>query len=332
MKISILFIAILVLFSTNLSAQTTKVDSANSHLQIEKGIALFDEGKYEEALAIYSKVDNCDPNYWWACYETALLYYNQNKLDAALQKCQEAGNLNPDDVATISLSGSIRDVMGKPAEAIEILKKALSTRPYNRSLLYNLAVSYMNAGDLEKAEETAIRNIRINPYHKNSHLLLAKVNFYMGRIAQSYLAYNMAILLNPQVSYLNEFEKAINGKLDSLSKPYNYPYPAGVDHRNWDECTWFLKSEIAFNANFDYDYKINFLTTRQSLMLFRKLVFSPSDTSIYSQFYARFFTEILKNNYTETFFYYFLKNTGNSTVNAWYDKNAAKNDEFVNWS
>ena len=80
MKISILFIAILVLFSTNLSAQTTKVDSANSHLQIEKGIALFDEGKYEEALAIYSKVDNSDPNYWWACYETALLYYNQNNL------------------------------------------------------------------------------------------------------------------------------------------------------------------------------------------------------------------------------------------------------------
>ncbi len=332
MKISILFIAILVLFSTNLSAQNTKVDSANSHLQIEKGIALFDEGKYDEALAIYSKVDKCDPNYWWACYETALLFYNQDKLDAALQMCRESGNLNPEDVATIALTGSILDDMGKTAEAIEVLKKALTTRPYNRSLLYNLAVSYLNAGELEKAEETAIRNIRINPYHKNSHLLLAKVNFYMGRIAQSYLAYNMAILLNPQVSYLNEFEKAISGKLDSLCKPYNYPYPAGTDHRNWDECAWFLKSEMAFNSNFDYDYKINFLTTRQSLMLFRKLVFSPSDTSIYSQFYARFFTEMSKNNYTETFFYYTLKNTGNSTVNAWYEKNATKNDEFVNWA
>lgn len=332
MKISTLIIAILVLFSANLSAQTTEIDSTTSHLQIEKGIALFDNGKYDEALAIYSKIGKCDPNYWWACYETALLYYNQDKLEAALNMCRESGNLNPDDVATIALTGSILDDMGKPAEAIALLGKALSTRPYNRNLLYNLAVSYMNAGELEKAEETAIRNIRINPYHKNSHLLLAKVNYYMGRIAQSYLAYNMAILLNPQVSYINEFEKAISGKLDSLCKPYKYPYPAGVDHRNWDECTWFLKSEMAFNSDFDYDYKVNFLTTRQSLMLFRKLVFSPSDTSVYSQFYARFFTEMVKNNYTETFFYYTLKNTGNNVVKAWYEKNAARNDEFVNWA
>ncbi len=332
MRISILFITILILFSTNLSAQISEADSTTSHLQIEKGIALFDEGKYDEALSIYSKVDKSDPNYWWACYETALSYYNLNKLDAALQKCQESGNLNPEDVATIALTGSILDDMGKSAEAIEILRKALSTRPYNRSLLYNLAVSYLNAGDLEKSEETAIRNIRINPYHKNSHLLLAKVNFYMGRITQSYLAYNMAILLNPQVSFINEFEKAISGKLDSLSKPYNYPYPAGYDHRNWDECAWFLKSEMAFNNNFEYDYKINFLTTRQSLMLFRKLLFTPADTSIYSQFYTRFFTELVKNNYTETYFYYTLKNTGNKTVNDWYEKNTSKNDEFVNWA
>lgn len=332
MKNAFLFFVILILFSSNLLAQTTEIDSTTSHLQIEKGIALFDAGKYDDALAIYNKVEKCDPNYWWACYETALLYYNQNKLALSLAKCRESADLNPGDIATIALTGSILDDMGKTSEAIELLKNALSTRPYNRNLLYNLAVSYLNAGDLELAEETAIRNIRINPYHKNSHLLLAKVNYFMGRVAQSYLAYNMAILLNPQVSYLNEFEKAITGKLDSLSQPYKYPYPAGVDHRNWDECTWFLKSEMAFKNNFDYDYKVNFLTTRQSLMLFRKLIFEPNDTSIYSQLYARFFTELFKNNYTETFIYYTLKNTGNEVVNAWYGKNAAKNDEFVNWA
>lgn len=327
-----LFILILVLFSVTLFAQNSEADSTTSHLQIEKGIALFDEGKYDEALAIYKNVSQCDPNYWWACYETALLYYNQHKLEASLAKCRESDDLNPENAETISLIGSILDDMGKTTEAIVYLKNALKIRPYNRLLLYNLATCYLNNNQLELAEATAIRNIRINPYHKSSHLLLAKVNFYMGRVAQAYLAYNMAILVNPQLSYITEFEKALTGKLDSLSHPYNYPYPAGVDHRNWDECTWFLKSEMAFKKDFDYNYKINYLTTRQSLMLFQKLNFSSSDTSIYSQLYARFFTELMQKNYFENFIFYSFKNSENEAVKEWFKKNQSRNDEFVSWA
>lgn len=328
----VLVILFSILFFQKVIAQVPGSDSTTSHIQIEKGISLYDEGKYDEALAIFNKVSNCDPNYSWACYESALAYYSQQKLEAALAKCREADDLKPEDVATISLIGSILDDMGKTSEAILYLNHALSTRPYNRSLLYNLATCYVRAGELEKAEQTIIRNIRINPYHKTSHLLLAKVNFYMGRVAQSYLAYNMAILLNPQVSYITEFENAISGKLDSLSHPYKYPYPAGVDHSNWDECTWFLKSEMAFNTNFDYDYKINYLTTRQSLMLLRKLNFLSSDTSVYSQLYARFFTELMKKDYFEALIFYSYKNSGNKEVNEWYEKNMPKNDAFVDWA
>jgi len=334
MKKQVLFFIIyfLVFFSQRLIAQIPDSDSTSSHLQIEKGISLYDDGKYDEALAIFSKVSTCDPNYSWACYESALTFYVKGNLESALAKCREAEDLQPNDVATISLIGSILDDMGKTSESIVYLDQALITRPYNRSLLYNLAGSYFRAGELEKAEQTIIRNIRINPYHKSSHLMLAKINFYMGRIAQSYLAYNMAILVNPQVSYITEFEKAISGKLDSLSHPYKYPYPAGVDHTNWDECSWFLKSEMAFQEKFEYDYQINYLTTRQSLMLFRKLKFLPSDTSVYSQLYARFFTELMKKDFFEAFIFYSYKNSGSKIVNEWYEKNMPKNDEFVSWA
>lgn len=330
--LSFLFILFFVLFTKISFAQNSETDSTTSHLQIEKGIALFDENKYYEALAIYNSISKCDNNYWWACYETAMLYYNQGKLEAALIKSRESEDLNPENVSTLSLIGSILDDIGKTEDAIIYLTNALESKPYNRLLLYNLATCYLNNNQLKKAEETIIRNIRINPYHKSSHLLLAKVNFYMGRVAQAYLAYNMAILMNPSVSYIAEFEKAISGKLDSLSQPYNYPYPQGVDHSNWDECTWFLKSEMAFNDNFEYDFKINYLTTRQSLMLFRKLNFSSADTSIYSQFYARFFSELMRKNYFETFLFYSYKNSGADIVKTWFEKNAAKNDEFVNWA
>jgi uncharacterized protein len=328
---SITIILFLVLFSLKLTAQNSETDSTSSNQLIEKGIGLFEEGKYDEAIKIYSLISECDPNYWWACYESALSYYSLDKLETALSKCHEAEDLNPDDVATISLIGSIMDDLGQTTEAISYLKNALTTKPYNQKLLYNIAVCYTKAGQLEKAEEELIRSIRINPYHKSSNLLLAKINFYMGRVAQSYLAYNMAILLNPRVSYINEFEKAISGKLDSLSHPYKYPYPIGVEHRKWDELTWLLNSEMAFNEEFDYDYKINYLTLRQSLMLFRKMNFDKSDTSFYNQFYVRFFSEVFNRNYFESYINYSFKNTDNKIVAQWLKENQDKLDEFIKW-
>lgn len=330
--LSFTIIIFLIFFSKILIAQNSETDSTTSHFLIEKGIGLHDEGEYDDAIKLFNNVSACDPNYWWACYESALSYYDLGKLDIALSKCHESDELNPDNVATVALIGSIMDETGQTIEAISYLKKALETWPYNQNLLYNLAVCYTNADKFEEAEEVLIRSIRINPYHKTSNLLFAKVNFYMGRVAQSYLAYNMAILLNPRVSYINEYEKAISGKIDSLSHPLKYPYPAGTDHRKWDELKWFLNSEMSFNNEFEYDYKVSYITLRQSLILFRKMSFDPSDTSIYNQFYVRFYSEMMKNNYFETYLNYSFKNTDNKLVAEWVEKNQDKLDEFIKWA
>ena len=118
---SFLFILFLILFSQKLIAQNSETDSTTSHLLIEKGIALHDDGKYDEAIKIYSSISKCDPNYWWACYETALSNYDLTNLELALNKCRESENLNPDNVGTLSLTGSILDDMGKTGEAISRL-------------------------------------------------------------------------------------------------------------------------------------------------------------------------------------------------------------------
>jgi antitoxin component YwqK of YwqJK toxin-antitoxin module/Tfp pilus assembly protein PilF len=320
------------LFSQKLIAQNSGTDSTNSHLLIEKGISLHDEGKYDEAIRIYNNISKCDPNYWWACYESALSYYDLGKPETALSLCRESEDLNPENAATVALTGSILDDLGKTTEAIAYLKNALTLWPYNQNILYNLAVCYTKSGELGNAEEALALSIRVNPYHKASHLLLAKINFYMGRVAQSYLAYNMAILLNPRVSYINEFEKTITGKNDTLSHPDKYPYPEGTDHKKWDELKWFIQSELSFNEGFEYNYKVSYLTSRQSLMLFKKMSFEPSDMSLYNQFYVRFYSEMMAKNYFETYLNYSFKNTDNKIVVGWLEDNQEKIDEFILWA
>ena len=45
-------------------------------------------------------------------------------------------------------------------------------------------------------------------------MALARANYAMGRMAQSFLAYNMAILISPGLKNLKEFDNAITGRMN----------------------------------------------------------------------------------------------------------------------
>ena len=327
----ICFLIPIFFYSLELDAQYDSVYAASDNF-ISKGIELHNNGEYIKAIDKYSKVCKCDPEYGRACYEMALSYYYIDSIDAALDKCNEAIFLKYNDVAVYSLKGSMLDNSGRSEEGIAILSDALTRWPYNQTILYNLAVCYLNINQPLKAEEILLKSILLNPYHMRTHLGLAKANYMMGRITQSYLAYNMALLLSPSISNISAYEDAIEKKPSLVSQAYKYPYPKNIDSRKWDDLTGLLLSDIAFNDDFDYDYDVSYLITRQSLMLFRKIKFDPADSSLYNQLYVRLFSTIYQNDDFEVYLNYLLKNTNNSKVADWINKNSDKLNKFVSWA
>ena len=282
------------------------------------------------AIEIFQKVNPCDPNYPYACYEIALTLDNQGDYKAAMKKCQEALSLDSTNLRAAIMKGSILDELHKTDEAIAWLNKLEANYPYNQNLLYNLAICYINNNQPETAEKILIRALHINPYHTSSHLALARVNYIMGRKAQSYLAYNMSILMNPSVRNIKAFEEAISGQIDSIAKSYLYVSPTPGKYSKWDNLTGLLNSELAFKTEFPYNYKFNFLFCRESYLLFQKMNFNQQDTSFYNQFYVRFFKDILAKKEFETYLYYALKHTNNETVGEWINKNESTLNSFVN--
>lgn len=318
-------------FSLSLFSQNSQSALEKSRELIEKGIELYDNEEYQEALKCFNQVSVCDPNYTWAVFESSLCYGQLGDNEKAFEKCKEAYNLDPDDAAVSAFLGNLLDDLGRTSEAIDFYKVNIQKKPYNANLLYNLAVSYLNNNQPMQAEAVLLRGIRIRPFHARSHLALAKANFAMGRIAQSYLAYNMSILISPDISYLTAFEDAITGKNDTLCKPYKYSYPEGVDHQKWDELSLLLKSQIVFNEAFKYPGELNYLTTKQSYLLFAKMKFDPADTSFYNQFYVRTFEGIMSKDYFNTYLYYSFKNVNNKQTEDWLEKNSSKLKSFVNY-
>ena len=213
-----------------------------------------------------------------------------------------------------------------------ILRKALQKWPYNTNLLYNLGVCYLNAGYPVKAEEVLLKGLRINPFHAKSHMALAKANYAMGRMAQSYLAFNIGILISPGLKNLREFDNAITGRLNVVPRSYLYPYPAGYDHRHWDKLSTLLQAEFAFKDDFEYPFDLNYMISKQSYILLNSLQFNKSDTSFYNSCYAQFFTEMIRTGNLDLYLHFILKNTGNDEVTTWLNRNTAKVTDFIRHS
>ena len=328
----IFLVFFLYLNSQLLFSQTDSLAGKTSGELINRAIEYHDKSDYVTAIQILQKVSPCDPEYARACYEMGLTYYYSGDTDKALAKCREAEFLHFDEPGIYGLTGSIYDDNGQPGEGIIVLKKALQKWPYNTNLLYNLGVCYLNAGDPVKAEEVLQRGLRINPFHSKSHMALAKANYAMGRMAQSYLAFNMAILISPGLKNLREFDNAITGRLDIFPRSWLYPYPAGYDHGQWDKLSALLQAEFAFKDDFEYPYDLNYTISKQSYILLNSLQFSKADTSFYNSYYAQFFTDMIKSGYLELYLHFMLKNTGNEVVTAWMKNNTAKVNDFISHS
>lgn len=296
---------------------------------IEEGTSLYDEGKYTKAEKFFERVSKCDPRYPLACYEAALNYEAKGEYSKGLKKILEADSLQPNTIETIVLKGSLLDDLERYSEATQLLETALVKWPYNQLLLYNLAIVYANTKDYDKSEALLERSIRVSPYHANTHILLGRINYYMGRTAQSILAFNMGLLVNPSNSNVSKFEQTVTGSSSITPQAHLYPYQSKLDESNWAELNRFCRSEIAFKKDFPYNFPTNFLINRKSFMLFELMKYESNNSSIYNQLYIRFFKELTDRKQLDALFAFELQGTSNENASDWLKANKTKKDKLV---
>ena len=327
--ISALFIF---LFSISVSAQVKDTIPWTGSEFIKHGISLFDKGDYKASLEFYNRVNKCDPDYPMACYEAALSYENLGEYESGLKKVNIADSLSPDLVHNIILKGSLLDELSRRKEAIEFLENGRKKWPYNHLLLYNLAIVYVNESQYEVAEKILTECVKLSPYHSGTHFLLGTLNYRMGRIAESILACNMGLIMNPSVNNVTKFENIVTGSSDPKPLTYLYPYPEGYDATQWKELTKLCNSGLAFRSEFPYKIKPNFYINRQSQLLFQKMEFNPKDTTIYNQFYVRFFKNIYDKKDADVLYGYQLQNINNDEVDKLNKANKARTNKFAEYA
>ena len=97
----------------------------------DQGINKFNIDAYDEAIKIFKKVLEINPNHPDAWYYTALAWVNKGDYNQAISDFTKALEKDPFDTDSLIGRGELWQSKGKVKRALADFKKALDIDPYN---------------------------------------------------------------------------------------------------------------------------------------------------------------------------------------------------------
>ncbi|MFD0766716.1 tetratricopeptide repeat protein [Mucilaginibacter lutimaris] len=180
----------------------------------DEGVKLFDNGKYDDAIAKYKEAIKTDAKYANAYYEIGYTYFSTNKPLEAIPYLETTIKLLPNSGGAYDMLGSIYDDNNQTAKGIEYYLKGISVDPNYQRLYYNLGLTYYRKKEYELAEERMIKAIMLEPKHASSHKMYASIMYEQGKKGKALLGWSSFLLLEPNskrsVAALKELNNIIN--------------------------------------------------------------------------------------------------------------------------
>ncbi len=153
---------------------------------LQRGIALQDAGRVEDAIAEHEKALELDPEYVLAHANLIILYGRTNQPRKAEEHFRAAVRLNPNSADSYYNYAVLLFNQREYAEAEGLLKKAVEINPFHSQALHNLGVIREQQGQLEEALEFYRKAVERQPVFPLAH-------FNMGRILANQKKYDEAI-------------------------------------------------------------------------------------------------------------------------------------------
>ncbi len=127
------------------------------------GRALFEQGKYDEAAAVYETLLEIDPDSLPGHVWAAQTYTKQQQFDKAMPHLVRAAELAPDDAAIQYNAGAILLQLNHVDEGIARIRRAIEIKPEFPLAYKNLGFAYLRAQDYASAIDMLKRYLEQAP-------------------------------------------------------------------------------------------------------------------------------------------------------------------------
>lgn len=143
---------------------------SNPTLYFFRGLSQENNGKEEEALADYQKSVELKPDFILPYSRSGKIYARQQNHEKARELYAKAFELGDKDITTLYNYGVVLINLGQSAEAKTIFEKLLEIDESYPDAYYHLGLITIGQGDAEKAKELLQKFLELDPEHPNAPL------------------------------------------------------------------------------------------------------------------------------------------------------------------
>jgi superkiller protein 3 len=203
------------------AAVALRPESAGAQLNL--GRALREQGKQDEAIAVFRQTLILEPKYAEAEDGLGVALSKQGKLDEAIAAYRRALALDPKYVAAYSNLGAVMFEQGKLTEAITAFRQALDLDSKYALGYLNLGVALAKQDKLDEAIVAFRRALALEPKDARAHYNLGVTLDKQGRREEAIAAYRQTLALDPKAAlahYNLGHALAVQDKLDEAIAAY----------------------------------------------------------------------------------------------------------------
>lgn len=174
---------------------TSYCPARQSYLYYLKGVLLEREGKISEALEMYKKSLQFDPESRYLQQELGRLYFRLGEIDSALETLEKLVKENEKDTKTLLILAQVYLVRGEEKKAVSCYTKILALEPENPDALLNQA-NLLSKEEPKQAMEFYERYLALEPlnYHNaDIYLKLANLAEKVGEKEKALTLYQKII-------------------------------------------------------------------------------------------------------------------------------------------
>ena len=337
----ILFSLCLYLLVFGISGQNTKNLKIinNSEQIIRKAMNIADQGRFDDAIALYNQVPYGDSNYEYAQYEKAYALELAERYQEAIQTLNEllANPSCTQPLANIYTElGNCYDNLEDYGKAVAYYDKGLVTNPYYYHLHFNKGVSLMRQEKYTEALESFKTSMFLNPAHQGSHFQYGQACLRLGYTVPGIMALNYCTLINPSTQYTILALRILNEIYDSGVGSFNADnhYTLHEDYKElnkyYGEVVRKLNLSIISQRKEKCLSKIDHAVTRGNQVVFQNVQVRPNSHTVEDQLYIPFFKQVMEKKLFNTLCYYQFSNTDieNGKVSAKANKMTKEMDAF----
>jgi protein O-GlcNAc transferase len=209
MSMTIVILLVSLLFS---SCAGLRINSEAQYTH-EQGLALFNQGRFSEAIPCFEKALSLEPDFYQAHLYLGRSHLNLRAYGKALKPLRSAFRLSPND-----FKGEVADLLidallgaafselkeGNIQTSLSYIREVLSTDPKSRKikddlsrLLVAVATELFKSGKVREAVKEYLEAIKANPDNTGAYVGLAKALIKNGDFLKALDAAEKAVSLDP---------------------------------------------------------------------------------------------------------------------------------------